>query len=85
MKGLMYGSLFNTHLSARRYIVSTKFHYFKIVRPASPYSNIIIPPCGIIIYDLAGGNILKKRNVVDPTIHSLTTTSILIVLLKDVD
>jgi hypothetical protein len=47
-------------------LVSTKFHYFKIVPPASPY--IIIPPGGIIIYELAGGNILKKRNVVDPTI-----------------
>jgi hypothetical protein len=45
-------------------VVSTKFHYFKIVPPASPY--IIIPPGGIIIYELAGGNILKKRNVVDP-------------------
>ena len=39
-------------------VVSTKFHYFKIVPPASPY--IIIPPGGIIIYELAGGNILKK-------------------------
>ena len=29
-------------------LVSTKFHYFKIVPPASPY--IIIPPGGIIIY-----------------------------------
>ncbi len=46
-------------------IVSTKFHDFKIVPPASPY--IIIPPGGIIIYELAGGNISKKRNVVDPT------------------
>jgi hypothetical protein len=46
-------------------IVYTKFHYFKIVPPASPY--IIIPPCGIIIYELAGGNITTKRNVVDPT------------------
>jgi hypothetical protein len=49
----------------RRILVSTKFHYFKIIPPASPY--IIIPPGGIIIYELAGGNILKKRNVVDPT------------------
>jgi hypothetical protein len=46
------------------YVVSTKFHDFKIVPPASPY--IIIPPGGIIIYELAGGNISKKRNVVDP-------------------
>jgi hypothetical protein len=46
-------------------LVSTKFHYFKIVPPASPY--IIIPPGGIIIYELAGGTISKKRNVVDPT------------------
>ncbi len=46
-------------------VVSTKFHDFKIVPPASPY--IIIPPGGIIIYELAGGNISKKRNVVDPT------------------
>jgi hypothetical protein len=38
-------------------VVSTKFHYFKIVPPASPY--IIIPPGGIIIYELAGDNILK--------------------------
>ena len=38
-------------------IVSTKFIYFKIVPPASRY--IIIPPGGIIIYELAGGNILK--------------------------
>jgi hypothetical protein len=45
-------------------LVSTKFHYFKIVTPASPY--IIIPPGGIIIYELAGGNISKQRNVVDP-------------------
>ncbi len=30
-------------------VVSTKFHYFKIVPPASPY--IIIPPGGIIIYE----------------------------------
>jgi hypothetical protein len=45
-------------------VVSTKFHYFKIVLPASPY--IIIPPGGIIIYEIAEGNILKKRNVVDP-------------------
>ena len=37
------------------FLVSTKFHYFKIVPPASPY--IIIPPGGIIIYELAGGNI----------------------------
>jgi hypothetical protein len=48
------------------YVVSTKFHDFKIVPPASPY--IIIPPGGIIIYELAGGNISKKRNVVDPNI-----------------
>ncbi len=47
-------------------LVSTKFHDFKIVPPASPY--IIIPPGGIIIYELAGGNISKKRNVVDPII-----------------
>jgi hypothetical protein len=46
-------------------VVSTKFHYFKIIHPATPY--IIIPPGGIIIYELAGGNILKQRNVVDPT------------------
>jgi hypothetical protein len=45
-------------------LVSTKFYYFKIVPPASPY--IIIPPGGIIIYELAGGNIFKTRNVVDP-------------------
>jgi hypothetical protein len=45
-------------------VVSTKFHDFKIVPPASPY--IIIPPGGIIIYELTGGNISKKRNVVDP-------------------
>ncbi len=38
-------------------VVSTKFHYFRIVPPASPY--IIIPPGGIIIYELAGDNILK--------------------------
>ena len=46
-------------------VVSTKFHYFKIVLPASPY--IIIPPGGIIIYEIAEGSILKKRNVVDPS------------------
>ncbi len=46
-------------------VVSTKFHYFKIVLPTSPY--IIIPPGGIIIYEIAEGNILKKCNVVDPT------------------
>jgi hypothetical protein len=40
-------------------IVSTKFHDFKIVPPASPSG-------GIIIYELARGNISKKRNVVDP-------------------
>ena len=44
-------------LNAYVNIVSTKFHYFKIVPPASPY--IIIPPGGIIIYELAGDNILK--------------------------
>ena len=36
---------------------STKFHYFKILSPASSY--IIIPPGGIIMYGLAGGTILK--------------------------
>ncbi len=46
------------------YVGSTKFHYFKILPPVSPY--IIIPPGGIIIYELAGGNTLKQRNVVDP-------------------
>jgi hypothetical protein len=45
-------------------VVSTRFHYFKIVPPASPY--IIIPPCGNMIYELAGGNILNQQNVVDP-------------------
>ncbi len=50
-------------------LVSTKFHYFKIVPPARPY--IIIPPLGMIIDELAGGNILKTRNrdVVDPTYY----------------
>jgi hypothetical protein len=46
-------------------IVSTKLHCFNIVPPAGSY--IIIPPGGIIIYELAGGNILRQRNVVDPT------------------
>ena len=36
----------------------------KLVPAASPYT--IIPPGGIIICDLAGGNILKQPNVVDP-------------------
>ncbi len=45
-------------------LVSTKFHYFEIVPPASPY--IIIPPGGIIIHEITGGNILKQRNIVDP-------------------
>ncbi len=45
-------------------VVSTKLHYFKIVPPVSPYT--IIPPGGIIIYELTGVNILKQRNVVDP-------------------
>ena len=48
-------------------IVSTKFHYFKIIPPATPYR--IIPPGGIIIYELAGGKVLKQRNVVDPMIR----------------
>ncbi len=59
-------SLSRPTYSVRVLVVSTKFHYFKTVLPASPY--IIIPPGGIIIYELAGGNILKKRNVVDPSI-----------------
>ncbi len=45
-------------------LVSTKFDYCKIVPPAPPY--IIIPPGGIIIYELAVDNILKQWNVVDP-------------------
>ena len=49
-------------------LVSTKFYYFKIVPPASPY--IIIPQGGSIIYELAGGNIFKTRNVVDPNIYT---------------
>ena len=36
---------------------STKFLYFEIVSPARSY--IIIPPMGIIMYELAGGTILK--------------------------
>ena len=29
-----------------------------------------MPPDGIIIYELSGGNIVKQRNVVDPTYTS---------------
>ena len=39
------------HDQGAHFIVSTKFHYFKIVPPVSPY--IIMPPGGIIIYELA--------------------------------
>ena len=61
-------------------LVSTKFHYFKIVPPASPY--IIIPPGGIIIYELAGGTISKKRNVVDPILSICGAYMIWLVYLK---
>ncbi len=54
----------HARIKFRDHVVTVMYERVKIVPPASPY--IIIPPGGIIIYELAGGHILKQRNVVDP-------------------